>query len=177
MKTAVLGAGYVGVATAVGVAERGHAVILVEQDAGRLAALLDGRVPFHEPGLPVAYAVQHAAGQIVPSAEIPGEGLDLIVICVGTPIDDTGTTDVSQVEAALDQAAPAIAGGAACVIRSTLPVGTAVRLANRSGVAPERFFVAPEFLRREAHSMTSAGPRGSSWGASASTQTPTRWRW
>jgi len=148
VRTAVVGAGYVGIATAVGLAEQGHDVVLVEQDAARLAALIDGRIPFHEPGLPEAYASQHAAGQIVPSAEIPRNGLELIVICVGTPIDDTGSADVSYVARALEQAVPAIAAGAACVIRSTLPVGSAGRLAQRPGVVPERLFVAPEFLRQ-----------------------------
>ncbi len=72
LKTAVVGAGYVGIATAVGLAEQGHDIVLVEQDPVRLAALADGRIPFHEPGLPEAYATQHAARRIVPSAEIPG---------------------------------------------------------------------------------------------------------
>lgn len=148
VKTAVVGAGYVGIATAVGLAEQGRDIVLVEQDPDRLAALADGRIPFHEPGLPEAYASQHAAGRIVPSAEIPRDGLDLIVICVGTPIDDTGSTDVSYVARALDQAAAAIAAGAVCVIRSTLPVGRSSRLADRAGVVPERLFVAPEFLRQ-----------------------------
>ena len=93
MSTAVVGAGYVGIATAVGLAEQGRDIVLVEQDPDRLAALADGRIPFHEPGLPEAYAMQHANGRIVPRAELPGEGLDLIVVCVGTPIDDTGCAD------------------------------------------------------------------------------------
>jgi UDPglucose 6-dehydrogenase len=148
LRTAVVGAGYVGIATAVGLAEQGHDIVLVEQDPTRLAALTEGRIPFHEPGLPQAYAAQHAARRIAPSATIPGNGLDLIVICVGTPIDESGSTDVSQVADALDQAAPAISSGATCVIRSTLQVGSTARLANRPGMVPERFFVAPEFLRQ-----------------------------
>ena len=148
VKTAVVGAGYAGIATAVGLAEQGRDIVLVEQDPGRLAALEDGRIPFHEPGLPEAYATQHAVGRIVPGAEIPEDGLDLIVICVGTPLDDTGSTDVSQVERALAQAVPAMAAGAVRVIRSTLPVGSAARIAKAPGVVPERLFVAPEFLRQ-----------------------------
>ncbi len=148
LHTAVVGAGYVGIATAVGLAERGHAVVLVEQDPERLAALIDGRIPFHEPGLPEVYAAQHAAGRITPAGEIPGDGLDLVVIAVGTPINDAGTTDTTYVARALDQAVPTIAAGATCIIRSTLPVGSAVRLATRPGVVTERFFVAPEFLRQ-----------------------------
>jgi len=148
LRTAVVGAGYVGIATAVGLAEKGREVVLVEQDLDRVAVLADGRIPFHEPGLPEAYATQHAAGRIVPSGAIPAGSLDLIVVCVGTPIDEMGSADVSHIARALDEAAPAIAAGAACVIRSTLPVGSAVRLANRPGAMPARLFVVPEFLRQ-----------------------------
>ena len=148
LQTAVVGAGYVGIATAVGLAEHGHDVVLVEHDPERLAALVDGRIPFHEPGLPEAYATQHAAGRIAPSPTIPQEGLDLVILAVGTPIDGAGSTDVTYVATALDQAVPAITAGATCVIRSTLPVGSAMRLATRPGVVPDRLFVAPEFLRQ-----------------------------
>lgn len=148
LQTAVVGAGYVGIATAVGLAEQGREVVLVERDPVRLAALANGRIPLYEPGLLEAYATQYAAGRIEPMAEIPQNGVDFIVVCVGTPIDDSGSTDVSQVALALEQAVPAIAAGAACVIRSTLPVGSAARLVHQSGVVPARLFVAPEFLRQ-----------------------------
>jgi UDPglucose 6-dehydrogenase len=146
--TAVVGAGYVGLTTAVRLAERGRKVVLVEQNPDRLAALAAGRSPFHEPGMPEAYAAQHAAGCIVASAKLPVRDVALIVVCVGTPSQDAGSTDVSQVALALDESAAAMSAGAACVIRSTLPVGSAAGLASRPGVMPERLFVAPEFLRQ-----------------------------
>jgi UDPglucose 6-dehydrogenase len=148
LKTAVVGAGYVGIATAVGLAERGRDVVLVEEDSGRLAALFQGQIPFHEPGLPDAYSNQHRAGRIVPSANIPASGLDVILICVGTPIDVTGYADLSYVVRAIEQATSAIAGGAVCVIRSTLPVGSTRRIANLPAIMSERLFVSPEFLRQ-----------------------------
>ena len=147
-QTAVVGAGYVGIATAVGLTERGCRVILVEHDPTRLTPLAHGRIPFHEPGLPEAYAAQFNAARLTPSSEIPSEGLGLVVICVGTPIEESGYADLSFVTRALEQAMPALAAGAACVIRSTLPVGSATRLAKKPGVVPGRLFVAPEFLRQ-----------------------------
>lgn len=148
LRTAVIGAGYVRIATAVGLAEHGHDVVLVEQDRGKLETLAAGRIPFHEPGLPEVYATLHAEARIVPRADVPEDGLDLVVICVGTPIRDTGLTDASQVARALEQSSPAISAGAACVIRSTLPIGSSASLASRAGIPPERLFVAPEFLRQ-----------------------------
>jgi UDPglucose 6-dehydrogenase len=147
-RAAVVGAGYVGLATAVVLAERGQHVVLVERDPDRLATLANGQIPFHEPGLPEAYATQHASGRIVPRTDVPPDGLDLAFVCVGTPIDETGYSDISYVARALEQAVPAIAAGAVCVIRSTLPVGSAARLVNRSGIPVGRIFVAPEFLRQ-----------------------------
>jgi UDPglucose 6-dehydrogenase len=64
---AVVGAGYVGLATAVVLPEQGHHVVLVERDPERLAALANGLIPFQEPGLPEAYATQHAGGRTVPA--------------------------------------------------------------------------------------------------------------
>ena len=148
LRTAVIGAGYVGLATAVVLAEQGRHVVLIERDADRLAVLANGRIPFHEPGLSDAYAKQHADGRIVPRADLPPDGLDLVVVCVGTPIDDTGYADLSDVAHALEQAVPAVAAGAVCAVRSTLPVGSAARLGSRSGIPLERLFVVPEFMRQ-----------------------------
>lgn len=61
LRTAVVGAGYVGIATAVGLAEQGRDIALVEQDPARLTALADGRTPFHEPGLPRGVRVRRGA--------------------------------------------------------------------------------------------------------------------
>jgi UDPglucose 6-dehydrogenase len=146
-RVVVVGAGYVGVATAVGLAERDRTVVLVESDPARLEAIADGRIPFHEPGLASAYHAMYQAGRIVASGAMPVE-IGLVIVCVGTPITESGYTDVSFVARALEQASLAVGSGGACVIRSTLPVGSAQRLASRSGVAAERLFVAPEFLRQ-----------------------------
>jgi UDPglucose 6-dehydrogenase len=151
LRTAVVGAGYVGIATAVGLAEQGRHVLLVEQDGVKLKSLEAGRIPFHEPGLPEAYATQHDVGRLTHAATIPSEGLSLVIICVGTPVDELGYADTSFVTRAVHEAAPAIAAGAACVIRSTLPVGAATRLVDQvanGGVPRERLFIAPEFLRQ-----------------------------
>jgi UDPglucose 6-dehydrogenase len=147
-RVAVVGAGYVGLATAIGLAERGWSVALIEKDADRLEALVGGTVPIFEPGLAEAYTAHREDGRVVACESLPEDALTLVVICVGTPVDSAGYVDSSQVARALDEAAPAVARGAACVIRSTLPVGSAARFAQSSKLPPERLFLAPEFLRQ-----------------------------
>ena len=46
-KTAVVGAGYVGIATAMGLAEQGRDIVPIEEDPDRMAALADSRIPFN----------------------------------------------------------------------------------------------------------------------------------
>ena len=146
--SAVVGAGYVGMATAVALAETGHRVLLVERSPEKLRLLEAGQVPMHEPELPEAYAAMFERGRILPMPALPASPMHLVIICVGTPVMESGLTDTAQVEAALTAAVPAMAGGAACVIRSTLPVGSSGKLARMRGVVSERLFVAPEFMRQ-----------------------------
>ena len=144
----MVGAGYVGLVSAVGFAAMGHAVELVETDPERLAALRDCRVPFHERGVQEALttALESGAMTLVDGAARTTAGI--VLICVGTPIDETGHANTRAVEEVLAELRsrdidPII------VVRSTLPVGTCQRLLREGAIfdAP-RLFTAPEFLRQ-----------------------------
>ncbi|MFI5226590.1 MAG: UDP-glucose dehydrogenase family protein [Candidatus Limnocylindrales bacterium] len=143
-----MGAGYVGLTTAVGFASLGHRVELVENDAQRLETLRRGRLPFTEPGLDDAFRAVVDAGGLVLLDGAAGTTADIVLVCVGTPIDDDGHADtraVVDVLAELDRRAayPIV------IVRSTLPVGTCeALLRDRAIVDPTRFFVVPEFLRQ-----------------------------
>ena len=50
-RVGVVGAGYVGLVTAVCLSHLGHRVVCVDKDEERVAGLNEGRVPFYEPGL------------------------------------------------------------------------------------------------------------------------------
>ena len=110
-RAAVVGAGYVGIATAVGLAEQGRDIVLVEQDPEPPGGA--GRGPHPVPRARVARSVCGPARGWADRVDRgdPREGLDIVVVCVGTPIDDVGFADTSHVAQALDQAAPAIAAG------------------------------------------------------------------
>ena len=143
---AVVGAGYVGLVSAVGLAQLGHTIELVETDPERLVDLRNGRVPFNEPGLQEAFEAVLASGDITVLDRTSRATSEIILICVGTPIDDRGHADVSAVESVLSEIG-ALEPQPITVVRSTTPVGTCQRLLRDGHVIDEsRFFAVPEFL-------------------------------
>jgi UDPglucose 6-dehydrogenase len=145
----VIGAGYVGLVTAVGLASLGHDVALVETRADRRDNLLSGRVPLFEAGLQSAFDDARADGRLhVRESVPPTAGAGFYLVCVGTPIDETGESDLSQVRAALEELSSRVTERDVIVIRSTLPVGTTHRLVDGSGLPREQVVTNPEFLRQ-----------------------------
>lgn len=144
----IMGAGYVGLTTAVGLASVGHRVRLVDVRRDRLDALRSGQIPIHEPGLQNAFTDQGIRGRIT-ILDTPGaDPVDAILLCVGTPLDDAGRGDLRQLASALAAVEVQLAGGALLVIRSTLPVGSTERIVDWSAAPTSRIFTNPEFLRQ-----------------------------
>jgi UDPglucose 6-dehydrogenase len=143
----VVGAGYVGLVTAVGLATLGREVHLVERRTERLQSLLAGRAPIHEPGLQQGLARALGAGRLtVGSAANDMNGI--VLICVGTPIGDDGRSDLSQIRAALTELEGPLGRDAVMVIRSTLPIGSTHTVVEWAGMPAGRLFTNPEFLRQ-----------------------------
>lgn len=150
MQVSVLGAGYVGLTTAVCLAKLGHSVTAYDASPDRSAALQAGSVPFHERGLPELLHEGLSSGRlcIADSMETALKGADLVLVCVGTPLDDSGTADLAQVRSACGSIGDH-APGAHVMIRSTLPLGETANAAlwlrrqSLDGVVTN-----PEFLRQ-----------------------------
>ena len=143
----VIGAGYVGLITAVGLVELGHAVELVEADPDRLATLRSGRAPIHEAGLPDSLSAALAAGSLT-LADHPTGRADVVLVCVGTPIGEDGRSDLSQLRGALAALEPLAAAGTPIVIRSTLPPGSTRAAVAWAGSTTSHLLTNPEFLRQ-----------------------------
>lgn len=159
MRISVIGTGYLGATHAACLAAGGHEVVGVDNDAGRIASLRAGRAPFHEPGLNELLADGVASGRLKFSTDIDAAaGADVHFLCVGTPQRaGSQAADLSAVEAAVGALLPVLRPGSLVVGKSTVPVGTAHRLATRvrHETAPSRIArVAwnPEFLR-EGHAV------------------------
>ena len=134
MRITVIGTGYLGAVHAACMAEIGHEVLGVDVDAAKIEALAVGRPPFHEPGLGGVLARNVEAGRLRFStslAEAAAFG-DVHFVCVGTPQQPgSWAADLSYVDAVIDGLAPHLRAGALVVGKSTVPVGTAARLAER----------------------------------------------
>lgn len=155
LRVTVIGTGYLGVTHAAGLAESGCDVLGVDVDADKIAALASGSVPFHEPGLDELLAQHVATGRLRFTTSFADAGAfgDVHYLCVGTPQRRDGLgADLSYLENAVDALAPHLRGQCLVVGKSTVPVGTADRLATRlSTQAPANGDVElawnPEFLR------------------------------
>ena len=154
-KLTVFGTGYLGATHAVCMAELGYDVLGVDVDAAKVAKLAAGEVPFYEPGLEPLLRKNIESGRLRFStsyAEAAGFG-DVHFVCVGTPQqDDSFAADMRFVDSVIENLGPQLTGACLVVGKSTVPVGTAERLAARlAEIAPVGSQVElawnPEFLR------------------------------
>jgi UDPglucose 6-dehydrogenase len=152
MQIAVIGSGYVGLVAGACFADLGHAVIVVDNDQKKLAALNRGEVPIHENFLPELLQ-RHRGGRLRFSDDLKAAvgASAAIFVAVGTPPTEQGEADLSYVESVARGIAGAINDYKIIVEKSTVPVYTSDwvrKIILRNGVAAE-FDVAsnPEFLR------------------------------
>lgn len=165
MRVAVIGAGYVGLVTGVGLATVGHDVTCVEINASRVAAINAGHSPLHEPGLTERLRGVLAAGRFRAVSALPPavRAAQVILICVGTPSAPTGEIDLQAVQGAAQQIGQAlrqVQGYRVVVVKSTVIPGTTEDIVGpavwaAAGQGPEDIGLAmnPEFLR-EGHALS-----------------------
>ena len=132
MHVAVVGTGYVGLVTAVGLAELGHTVVCIDVDQGKVAALDRGDPPIFERGLEELLR-RHLGVRLRATTDLAAAVRDseLTFICVGTPSREDGSIDVSFVQLAAEQIGDALAGTTrwhAVVVKSTVVPGTTDRI-------------------------------------------------
>ncbi|WP_285726758.1 UDP-glucose dehydrogenase family protein [Psychromicrobium xiongbiense] len=151
MRISVMGCGYLGAVHASCLATMGHEVIGIDVNAHQIAELSAGRAPFFEPGLPELLQKATATGNLRFTTDL-SEAADCQVhfVCVGTPQRKGDyAADLSYVNSAFEQLAPLLREGDVVVGKSTVPVGTAGRIAAELAVSAPGAVLAwnPEFLR------------------------------
>ncbi|HHX47812.1 MAG TPA: UDP-glucose/GDP-mannose dehydrogenase family protein [Brevibacterium sp.] len=154
MKISVIGCGYLGAVHAAAMASLGHEVTGVDVDTAKVEALTSGRPPFFEPGLSELLVKAQERGKLEFTTDV-SRAADATVhfVCVGTPQKPGEfAADVTYVDAAVESLHPHLTATSVVVGKSTVPVGTAERLAGVIADTGAAMMWNPEFLR-EGHAV------------------------
>ena len=157
MNIAIVGTGYVGLVTGACFADTGVNVTCVDVDEKKIAELKQGKMPIYEPGLDELVTKNYAAGRLhfTTSLEAVLNEQDIIFAAVGTPPDEDGSADLKYVLQVARTIGRNLNKYVVVVTKSTVPVGTAVKIRDvineeldKRGVQID-FDVAsnPEFLK------------------------------
>ena len=154
MKITVVGIGYVGLVVAVCMAELGNDVVGVDVAKAKIVSLQEGKVPIYEPGLEEMLHRNQRESRIKFTTDLKQaiEHGEVIFIAVGTPMDGDHRADLSHVLGVAEHIGKHMNGYKVIVDKSTVPVGTADKVAatvKKHQPKPTEFDVVsnPEFLR------------------------------
>ncbi|MEE2757230.1 MAG: UDP-glucose/GDP-mannose dehydrogenase family protein [Myxococcota bacterium] len=160
MQITVIGSGYVGLVVGTCLSNVGHNVVCADIDARKIDHLMDGQVPFFEPGLSDLVKKNLTAGRLgftTDVAEACRKGA-IIFIAVGTPQGDDGSAELQYVESVAKTIGDTLQSGENTLIdgckivltKSTVPVGTTDRVSEIIQESASLPFVVcsnPEFLK------------------------------
>ena len=127
MKIGVVGTGYVGLPTGVGLAELGNEVICIDKDESKISSLKAGKLTIFEDGLEDLFVknVQNGRIRFTTSMQEGVEHADIVILAVGTPPNPiTKEADMKYIHAAAAELAQFISGYTVVAIKSTVPVNT-----------------------------------------------------
>ena len=155
MNVTVIGTGYVGLVTGACLADAGNNVFCLDVDAKKIERLNRGEIPIFEPGLEPIVRRNEAAGRLRFSTDVAASVAhgELQLIAVGTPPGEDGSADMQYVLEAARQIGRHMQGYKVIATKSTVPVGTADRIAGEiRKLTKSEFSVVsnPEFLKEGA---------------------------
>ena len=132
MRICIIGTGYVGLVAGTCLAEMGNEVICVDNDTKKLAQLKKGVIPIFEPGLEELIKANVAEGRLIFSNDMDKAVKNSLIcfIAVGTPQGEEGSADLKDVFQVAENIAKSMNEYKVIVNKSTVPVGTAEKVAN-----------------------------------------------
>jgi len=130
MKIAIVGAGYVGLVTGTCFAEMGIIVTCVDSDIKKIDSLKKGKVPIYEPGLEELVHKNTEAGRLnfLSSLTECIDEVEVVFLAVGTPPDEDGSADLRHILTVAHEIGKSMNNYLLIVNKSTVPVGTAVKV-------------------------------------------------
>lgn len=152
MNILVIGTGYVGLVAGACLAETGNDVTCADIDAGKIEKLRQNVLPIYEPGLDELVRRNQEQGRLSFTTDVgaAAEQAQVIFLAVGTPPDEDGSADLRHVLAAATTVGKHLRREAVIITKSTVPVGTAGKVAQVIGEharVPFHICSNPEFLK------------------------------
>jgi UDPglucose 6-dehydrogenase len=149
-KIAVIGLGYVGITTSVGMGQLGHEVIGYDINRDRVICLAAAKAPIHEVGLEQALESLTESGKVSFThsyQDIADFEAEYFFICVPTPQDASGAANLTFVLAAAKEVSRIAPADVVVVLKSTVPVGSGERVKHALSRLDIHVASNPEFLR------------------------------
>jgi UDPglucose 6-dehydrogenase len=148
----VIGTGYVGLVVGACLAETGSDVICADVDAAKIEGLSRNVLPIYEPGLDSLVARNQEQHRLCFTTDIPSAiaAAQVVFIAVGTPPDEDGSADLRHVLSVAETIGEHMRQEMVVVTKSTVPVGTAQKVAaavGRKARYPFHLCSNPEFLK------------------------------
>ncbi|ELE6033971.1 UDP-glucose/GDP-mannose dehydrogenase family protein [Campylobacter coli] len=154
MNIAIIGTGYVGLPTGVGLAELGNKVICIDREVSKIEALKNGKLTIYEDGLEELFLKNTKNGNLQFSTSMQEgiENADIVIIAVGTPPHPvTKEADMKYIHAAATELADYLQDYTVVATKSTVPVGTGddieSLISKKNPNAKFDVVSLPEFLR------------------------------
>lgn len=146
----VIGTGYVGLSTGVGLSSLGHQVVCVDIDEMKIALLGQGKAPIAETGMDAGIREGLDAGRLQFSTDVlpATTQAEVVFLCLPTPQGSDGSADLSYIEVVARQIGPYLQPNAVVVNKSTVPVGSSGLVAQWLGRTDVHVVSNPEFLRQ-----------------------------
>ena len=155
MNITVIGTGYVGLVLGACLAETGNPVVCADLDQAKIDGLQENVLPIYEPGLDDYVARNQSQGRLRFTTDVPAaiSTAEVVFIAVGTPPDEDGSADLRHVLAVAEQIERHMKRELVIVNKSTVPVGTAAKVAaavSKEARFPFHMCSNPEFLKEGA---------------------------
>ena len=151
MNIVIIGTGYVGLVTGVGLANLGNTVDFIDLDKNKIKDLSSKKITFYEPGLEEYFNDDETFKRMSFSSDytsIEWENIDIVFVCVQTPNNiETNSVDTKFLESALTEINNVNNNDLVITVKSTIPPYEIEKVCEKVGMDSSKLTFNPEFLR------------------------------
>ena len=151
MNIVIIGTGYVGLVTGVGLASLGNTVTFIDLDTDKINKLINKNLPFYEPGLVEYFEDNETFNRmefVTNYSDVNWDDKEIVFICVQTPNNfETNSVDTKFLESAISEVKNLENKNLIITIKSTIPPYEIEKICNKVGLDTDSLTFNPEFLR------------------------------